>query len=250
MKKQETSAKLVTANNKVQELKNELEIAKTELNTLENEFLQKVAKAESDLFSTQSTMFEAESDLLKLQIQYDNYARRADFYYITAPQDCYITTAVQPGIGETVKEGDPIVSIMPSDFKLAVELYIDPMDLPLVQLNQEARFIFDGWPAFFFRGWPGLAYGTFTGDIVAIDNTINEKGKYRILVQPGEGEDSRPWPEALRVGSGAQGIILLHRVPAWYELWRRLNGFPADFYDPKEEGEDVKLKAPAKSIPK
>jgi hypothetical protein len=27
--------------------------------------------------------------------------------------------------------------------------------------------------------------------------------------------------------------MLLKTVPVWYELWRILNGFPADFYKPE-----------------
>jgi hypothetical protein len=36
------------------------------------------------------------------------------------------------------------------------------------------------------------------------------------------------WPSDrfLRQGVRANGWILLERVPLWYEVWRRLNGFP------------------------
>ena len=59
----------------------------------------------------------------------------------------------------------------------------------------------------------------------------------------------KPWPDALRVGSGAQGMALLNDVPIWYELWRQLNGFPPNFYDEDKAKEDkVKMKAPIKSV--
>ena len=61
-----------------------------------------------------------------------------------------------------------------------------------------------------------------------LDNFISPNGKYRILVAPDT--DDRPWPDALRVGSGAIGFALLRDVPVWYELWRQLNGFPPDLY--------------------
>jgi len=143
------------------------------------------------------------------------------------------------------------VTIMPSDYDLAVELFVKPMDLPLIKKGQEVRFIFDGWPAFIFSGWPGQSFGTYKGRIVAIDNMISNKGEYRILV--GSDPDSEPWPDALRVGSGAQGIALLKNVPVWYEIWRRLNGFPPEYYEGQDlkvpkEGEGIKFKAPAKSI--
>jgi multidrug resistance efflux pump len=248
-KVQQTAAKLISAQNKVQEARNELENAKLALSTVQYEYNQKIAKAKSDKFSTLSTMYDAEGSVNKLRIEASNYSARSMFYYILAPQDCYITKAVKPGIGETVKEGEGIVTIMPADYQLAVELFVKPMDLPLVELGQEVRFIFDGWPAFIFSGWPGQSFGTYSGSIFAIDNMISKNGEYRILV--GANPNGKPWPEALRVGSGAQGIALLNNVPLWYEIWRRLNGFPPDYYESgesntKEEG--IKMKAPAKSI--
>jgi adhesin transport system membrane fusion protein len=133
-----------------------------------------------------------------------------------------------PGIGETVKEGEAVVTILPRTFRSAVEMFVDPFNLPLVSLNQEVRFLFDGWPAIFFSGWPGLSYGTFTGKVVAIDNTADGKGRYRVLVA--STDTGRPWPTALRPGSGAEGVSLLGNVPVWYEAWRQLNAFPPDYY--------------------
>ncbi len=245
VKMQETNAKLVAAINKLETSRNELDNAKLELSTVRYEYNQKIAKAESDKFSTLSAKYDAEGSVNKLRIEASNYQRRSEFYYITAPQDCYVTKAITPGIGETIKEGDPIVSIVPAKYQLAVELYIKPMDLPLVHFGQEVRFIFDGWPAFIFSGWPGQSFGTYSGEVVAIDNMISDNGLYRILVSPGEG--NKPWPKELRPGAGAQGIALLNNVPLWYEIWRRLNGFPPDFYEQNKE-EDPKMKAPMKSV--
>jgi len=245
VKVQSTRAKLVAARNKYETSINELDNARLELSTVLYEYNQKIAKAESDKFSTLSNKFDAEANVNKLRIEASNYERRSQFYYITAPQDCYITKAIKPGVGETVKEGDGIVTIMPADYELAVELYIKPMDLPLIHFGQEVRFIFDGWPAFIFSGWPGQSFGTYRGSVFAIDNTISENGEYRILVAPEETE--KEWPVELRPGSGAQGIALLNNVPLWYEIWRRLNGFPPDYYSDDQE-EAPKLKAPVKSI--
>ncbi|MDX1943627.1 MAG: HlyD family efflux transporter periplasmic adaptor subunit [Saprospiraceae bacterium] len=245
VKMQETSAKVVSARNKLEARKQELTNARLDLSTVRYEYNQKIAKAESDKFSTLSERYDAEGAVEKLRIQTSNYERRSSFYYITAPQDCYITKAIKLGIGELVKEGDPVVSIMPKDYQLAVELYIEPMDLPLVNAGQEVRFIFDGWPAIVFSGWPGQSFGTFKGSVFAIDNNISVNNKYRILVAPDESE--KPWPKALRAGSGAQGIALLNNVPLWYEIWRQLNGFPPDYYD-RNAQEDPKLKAPVRSL--
>ena len=247
LKLQETKAKLVESENKFQEAQNEVSIIKLELSNLENEYGEKIAKAESDLFSTASLLHEGEVQKLKLEVSLENYKTRNSFYYILAPQDCYITKAITPGIGETVKAGDPIVTVMPSDFELAVEMYVHPMDFPLVAKEQEVRFIFDGWPAFIFAGWPQISTGIFAGEIVAVDNTISENGKYRILAAPKT--SGKPWPSELRPGAGVQSIALLNSVPVWYEIWRRLNGFPPDYYE--DAAVDLpKLKVPLKSVPK
>src|SRR5690606_16941194 len=136
----------------------------------------------------------------------------------------------------------------PEQTQFAVELFIDPVDIPLLSVGKEGRFIFDGWPAFIFSGWPGQSFGTFAGRVVAIDNTVNEAGKYRILIA--ENREEQPWPEALRMGSGARGILLLNTVPVWYEIWRRLNGFPPDFYQEASFKIQSQFKSPIKSIAK
>lgn len=245
LKLQETTAKKIGADAKLVDSRNELTNIRLALESVLFEYRQKIAKARSDRSSSLSDAFTAEADMQKLSIQASNYEERSQFYYILAPQDAYITKALKPGLGETVKEGDAIVSIMPADFDLAVEIYVKPMDLPLLSMGQEVRFIFDGWPAIIFSGWPAATYGTFSGEIVAIDNNIGSKGKYRILVRPNNKD--KPWPEALRPGSGAQGIALLNEVPVWYEVWRRLNGFPPDLYANQSE-EVPKMKAPIKSV--
>ncbi len=228
LKIQETRAKLVSSENKFLSSRNDLSLYETDLVLAKNEFANKIAKTQSDRFSTLSDQYEAKGSVSKLQIERENYARRASFYYITAPQDCYIVQAMKPGLGEIIKEGDPLVSIQPADYQLAVEMYVRPLDLPLLQVGNSVRFLFDGWPAFFFSGWPGVSLGSFSGQIVAMDRNISANGKFRVLVSPDPKE--APWPTALQPGGGAKGIALLHNVPLWYELWRILNGFPPDLY--------------------
>jgi hypothetical protein len=50
--------------------------------------------------------------------------------YIRAAQNGYINRALQAGIGETIKEGTPIATVMPSEYDIAVETYVNPLDLP------------------------------------------------------------------------------------------------------------------------
>lgn len=239
-KLQEQIAKRVSQESKLLAARNELINAQVELNAIAAEYDNKISKARSDRFATLSQVFGAEADITKMQNQYSNYAIRTSQYYLTAPQDGFITKAVKTGIGETVKEGEEIVTIMPADYDLAIEMFVRPLDYPLMNVGEEVRIQFDGWPAIFFSGWPGVSVGTFGGRIVAIDNFTSENGLYRILVSPDPEQD--PWPEGVRVGAGAKTFALLNDVQIWYEIWRQINGFPADFYVPENNQAPVKKK--------
>ncbi len=244
-KYQSTITKITEAENKLNISKNELDINKTQLSATFAEYNQKIAKVRSDRFSAVSAQSETVATVRKLEVDASNYELRRSFHNIKASQDGYIIKTLKAGIGETVKSGTEIATIIPLDYKLAVELFVQPMDLPLIRKGQEVRFIFDGWPAFIFSGWPSQSFGTYSGKIFAVDRVISLNGKYRIIVEADESE--KPWPKELQLGSGAQGIALLNNVPLWYELWRQLNGFPPDFYA-EDQTESPKLKAPIKSV--
>lgn len=228
LKLQEATSELIGYESKLLSTRNKLINAKIELSAIRNDYQDKLAKANSERYSALSNSYNTNAEITKLEGQYMSYSIRTGMYYILAPQNGYITQAIQNGLGETIKEGASIVSIMPADYDLAVEMYVKPMDLPLLSKGQEVRFMFDGWPAIVFSGWPNASYGTFGGKVVAIDNFTNQDGKFRILVSPDQADTT--WPEAIRIGSGAEGFALLNDVPIWYELWRNINGFPADYY--------------------
>lgn len=238
LKLQETKAYEVEAKNKWLNSKNELIALQLEQSNIQSRFQNDLAKIQSDKFSTLSEKLDAESTVNKLQNQYTNYEVRSGMYFITAPQDGYITKTVVNGIGETIKEGDELLSFMPSNYQLAVALYVDPIDLPLLEKGQHVRLQFDGWPAIVFSGWPNVSYGTYGGQIYAIDQFTSENGKYRVLVEPDPSD--HPWPKALRYGGGTKSMILLKEVPIWYELWRKINGFPPDYYKPQPSTKELK----------
>ncbi len=225
---QKGQAAMIAAENKLLTSKNEVINAQVELNSIDAQYRDDIAKSESDKFAALSSMYDAEAVVTKLQNQFMNYSVRTGMYYITAPQDGFVTKAIQSGIGETIKEGASIVSIMPSQYDLAVAMYVKPIDLPLLDKGQHVRVQFDGWPAIVFSGWPNTSYGTYGGEVFAIDNFISDNGKYRILVAPDP--QDHPWPVALRIGAGTRNMVLLKDVPIWYELWRKINGFPPDYY--------------------
>lgn len=231
-KLQDANAKRVVAENKLFMSRNDFLNAYLELSSIKNQYGERLAKTESEKFATLSDMYQSEGDVTKMQTQMMNYKTRTGMYTITAPQNGYITRAIKTGIGETVKEGEDLISIMPSDYDLAVELYVDPLNIPLLQKKQHVRIIFDGWPNIVFSGWPNSSYGTYGGEIIAIDNFVSSNGKYRILVA----KDAKDydWPKELRPSAGAFGMALLKDVPIWYEIWRKISGFPPDYYHASE----------------
>jgi multidrug resistance efflux pump len=228
LKLQEVDAKIITQENKYLTSKNEFINAKVEINRISAEYAEKTSKARSDQYTALSNQYDTEAQVNKLENQYANYSIRNGMYYIKAPQSGYVNRALQSGLGENIKEGTSIVSIMPAQYEIAVESFVDPIDLPLIKKGEKVRIWFDGWPTIVFSGWPDMSYGTFGGQIVAIENFISNNGKYRVLIAPDDQEAK--WPKQLSIGSGAQTIALLNNVPVWFEIWRTLSGFPPNYY--------------------
>ncbi len=239
-KLQEANAKLVSQQNKYLVSQNIVINAGLNIATLKATYADKIAKSQSSLYTAQSSMFDTEAQVSKLETNVVNYSKRNSLLFITAPQDGYINKAIKGGIGETFKEGEKLVGIMPSNYQLAVEMFVRPIDLPLIHKGEDVRVQFDGWPAIVFSGWPNVSYGTYGAKVVAIENFISQNGMFRILVEPNK--ETASWPEAIRVGSGAKTITLLENVPIWFELWRQINSFPPNFYQPSKKTDDSKSK--------
>lgn len=221
-------AKEASSSSKLLISRNELINAKIELNSIKAEYEEKIAKAESDKRSAESSYYDNESTISKMSNDLSNYKIRRQNLYIIAPQDVYILKALSKGVGETVKEGEAIVTVMPANAELAIEFYVEPYDIPLVKLGEVGKVLFNGYPTIFVAGWPELSIGTFDAEVAAIDQSVSDNGKYRVLLK--QVKNKILWPQSLKFGLGTQGVILLNDVPIWYELWRQLNGLPANFY--------------------
>lgn len=233
LKLQATQAKYISQENKLLESKNNVINAEIELSRIDATYADKISKTQSDLYTAQSLQFNSEVEVSKLENTYANYEKRSSLQHVTAPQNGFINKAIKSGVGETFKEGESLVTIMPAEYDLAVETYVRPIDLPLIHIDERVRVQFDGWPAIVFSGWESVSYGTYGAKVVAIENFISENGMYRILLAPDL--DDHKWPDGIRVGSGAKTIALLDDVPIWYEIWRQLNGFPPNFYTPNSK---------------
>ncbi|MBI1315806.1 HlyD family efflux transporter periplasmic adaptor subunit [bacterium] len=233
---QETEAKWVKAQNDYQK-------ALIDRSGIEAEYREKIAKAQSDLFSARSAGLEAEGEVAKLRVKLGNLSMRRGYYWLRAPRSGVITRSRITGLGENISAGESILEIVATAPKLGVEIFVRPVDLPLIKRGQHARIEFDGWPTIVFSGWPNTSFGTFGAQVVAVDQSLDENGRYRVLLQPDPTDI--PWPEPLRFGSGARGMLLLNEVPVWFEIWRQLNGFPPEYYTGTEKEEKIKTKPKA-----
>lgn len=218
---------------KFQGAKADFENANIELTRVEAEYLDKISKAESDLSNTLAEIYDAEGEIAKLKNEYANMQIRNEQYQVIAPQSGVVVKALKAGLGETIKEQEPVCTIMPDAQDLAVEMYVKAMDVPLIAKGRKVRVMFDGWPAIQFSGWPSVSVGTFGGQVEVIDFVNSRPGEFRILVIPDTTEEA--WPKQLRMGSGTKGWVMLNDVPVWFEIWRQLNGFPATLYEEPED---------------
>jgi len=218
--------------------KQDVLIARIDLNTLKQDVNDKLFKLKGDIANSNTEKSTVIAEVAKNENELSNYRIRGSQKWLLAPQTGQIIKAKKAGINEIVKEGEMIVEIVPNSFLYAVELFVKPMDLALINKGQDVRLQFDGYPAIVFSGWPNSSYGTFAGKISAIETNRNENGQFRVLVIPDQKEKN--WPSNLKIGTGAQGFALLNDVPIWYELWRQLNGFPPDFYTIEVKGKDIK----------
>lgn len=240
LKVQEDNAKVISQENKLNVSRQELTNAKLDLGAIQADFQEKLAKAQSDRSSAVSYRAEADGEIAKLRNKISSVDVRQSLYAVRAPQNGYVVRPSKAGIGETIKEGEPIATLQPANPQLAVELFVRAMDVPLIQPGRTVRLQFDGWPAIQFSGWPSVSVGTFGGRVAVIDAVSSVGGKYRLLVRPIQEKGDQPWPTQLRVGSGVYGWVMLDDVPIWYELWRQLNGFPPSLKEEPKEGKEAK----------
>ncbi len=234
---QNALAKKISAENKIAQTRQEIINVQIEQNSVQQDYAEKISKAEGDKFQSLSMAATGKGEVAKLENQVVNYTIRNGMYILLAPQSGQFVQAKKSGLGEIVKEGEIISTIVPEKTDYAVEMFVRPIDLPLISKGQKVRFTFDGFPAIIFSGWPNNSYGTFGGKIVAFENAISPNGLFRVLVAPDSTD--KKWPEQIRIGGGAQAIALLKDVPIWYEVWRNINGFPPDYYQlQKPESKD------------
>lgn len=225
---QNALAKKTAAENKLAQTRQEIITVNIEQNATVQDYTEKLSKIQGERFQSLGQIESSTGEIAKLESQMSNYKIRQGLYYVLASQDGQIVQLSKSGIGEILKDGESIGSIVPLNVDYAVEIYIKPVDLPLVKPGQRVMCIFDGFPAIVFSGWPNTSYGVFEGKVIAVESNITTNGLFKALVVEEKGK--KPWPPQIKMGAGVQGIAILNDVPIWYELWRNINGFPADYY--------------------
>lgn len=172
-----------------------------------------------------SRVAEAAAEIARIDV---NLSRQS-VQIVRAPRNGIILRVFAGDAATFVQAGDVVATFVPDNAERAIELFIDGRDVALVRPGAKVRLNFEGWPVVQFSGWPSVAVGTFGGLVAAVDPSADRSGRFRILVTEDPAEDT-PWPDQrfVRFGSNARGWVLLEKVPVGYEVWRRLNNFPAE----------------------
>jgi multidrug resistance efflux pump len=222
-KQTETAAKVLAAEAKITAAQSKLEAEKSYLIKIDQEAISKIQAAEAELNTARAELAESEKELLAAQTK---LVQQKNSTIVSAPYGGRVLRLAAMQGGESVKPGDPLFELVPDAEQLAVELYVDGFNMPLVADGRKVRLQFEGWPAIQIPGWPSAAVGTFGGVVSLIDATDDGKGNFRIVILPDP--DDEPWPGRrwLKQGVRANGWVLLGQVPIAYEIWRQLNGFP------------------------
>ena len=142
----EADAKVNEIENKLLNNKNDVIAIKTNVSVIKSDFDQKLAKIQSDKMSALSMKNTTNSEVYKLESSYNKFEARSNAYVITSPINGTITYAIISGIGEYIKAGEDLVTIVPTVYRKAVESYILPRDVPLLKKGEKVRIQFDGWP--------------------------------------------------------------------------------------------------------
>ncbi|SHE21665.1 HlyD family secretion protein [methanotrophic endosymbiont of Bathymodiolus puteoserpentis (Logatchev)] len=187
------------------------------------------ANAQAKIDSTTATLNKISSELEDIRnslVSNELNIARQSTQWINAPQDGTVLRLLKNPQGDIIKQGDPLLVLVPDTSYRAVEVWVSGNDAPLILPGHHVRLMFEGWPAVQFVGWPEVAVGTFGGTVAFVDASDNGQGKFRVLIVPDESDHLWPSARFLRQGGAAKAWILLEEVSIGFEIWRQLNGFP------------------------
>lgn len=197
-------------------------------------------QAQMEMVEYTKDIAKAKVDLAKVKVQIARQKSRL----VKAPTDGLIVDRIHGLGGVIVKDTDVLATIVPKSKSRIVELWVNSMDVPLIEKGDKVMLQFEGWPAVQFSGWPQVAIGTFDGEVIFISPQNNAQGQFKIFVKQ-SGKRDWPSPDVLRMGTKVHGWVLLNNVSLGYELWRRYNGFPINL-NSNQLHIDVKKNKPVK----
>jgi membrane fusion protein, adhesin transport system len=205
--------------------------------------LANIESARATIQQLRASRAQADGDLARIDVRLSQQ-RRMQVY---APRPGTVLRVIAREGGEMLTVGEPIALLVPKTEAVAVELWVDGNDAPLVTPGRTARLQFEGWPAIQFVGWPSVAIGTFPAVVSFVDATDDGRGRFRIVVIPQEPDD---WPDTrwLRQGVRTKGWILLNEVSVGFELWRQFNGFPPSIDPPVDDSTAVLRDRESRSV--
>lgn len=178
----------------------------------------KVADMQARVAANQADLNRADVNISRQSVQ-----------IVRAPRDGFIQSLNAGDAATFIRAGDVLATFVPDGAERVIEIFIDGRDVALVKKGDKARIQFEGWPAVQFSGWPSVAIGTFGGRVIAVDQSAQVNGRFRVLIAEDTAEEYR-WPEEryVRFGAAVQAWVLLETVPVGYEIWRQLNNFPPE----------------------
>ena len=178
----------------------------------------RIAEREGQVAAAEAALNRADVNIARQSVQ-----------IVRAPRDGFIQSLNAGDAATVVSAGDVLATFVPDGAVRVIEIFIDGRDVALVRPGDPTRIQFEGWPAVQFSGWPSVAVGTFGGRVIAVDQSAQVNGRFRVLIAE-EKLDGNKWPEEryVRFGAAVQAWVLLETVPVGYEIWRQLNNFPPE----------------------
>ena len=186
----------------------------------------RIAEREGQVAAAEAALNRADVNIARQSVQ-----------IVRAPRDGFIQSLNAGDAATVVSAGDVLATFVPDGAVRVIEIFIDGRDVALVRPGDPTRIQFEGWPAVQFSGWPSVAVGTFGGRVIAVDQSAQVDGRFRVLIAE-EKLDGYGWPEEryVRFGAAVQAWVLLETVPVGYEIWRQLNNFPPELTAPASTG--------------
>ena len=202
--------------------------SKAEYEAKRLELAEKIAKLESSVAEARADEASSLESATQALSKTNQVARRISNRYVIAPRDGVVMELSKKAPGSLMKKDEKLLTLVPAYESLIVVAQCDPNDIPLLHAQQGAMLAFDGYPMLPIPGWPEHSVGMFEAHVRFVSTAVGpHQSTFPIVLEPAEA-----WPAGLKAGTNSHATLLLGDVPLWFELWRQLNGFPANRITP------------------